>query len=219
MAALSKTYQTLDAETDREADLGGPPASASSARSLRCPLPPFASSSSWTGVLRLREAIQVMIGRCVAACLVAAAVGKSEVSFAQSPTRPAPSVARTAVGSVLGVAVGGLLGAVAGGGWTSRDCPEGDPDACLGAAFPGFIWGTGVGATIGAPVGAWLGSRRNGNLAVSLLASTGLFVAEVLTLRSIVHDGRTDHKEAAIAIVIAVPVLQVIASTYLHTRP
>jgi hypothetical protein len=119
---------------------------------------------------------------------------------------------------VLGVAAGSVLGAIVGGGWTSRDCPTGDPDACLGASFPGFIWGAGVGATIGAPVGAWLGSKRNGSVAKSLLASSALFAAEVLVLRSIVKDGRTEHESAALALVVAVPVLQVVVSTYLHTR-
>src|SRR5687768_4514825 len=156
--------------------------------------------------------------RFVGACLVLGPVVHGDVAFAQSPYRPAPSVTRTAVGSVLGVAAGSVLGAIAGGGWTSRDCPTGDPDACLGAAFPGFIWGAGVGATIGAPVGAWLGSRRNGSLAKSLLASSALFAAEVLVLRSIVKDGRTEHESAALALVVAVPVLQVVVSTYLHTR-
>jgi hypothetical protein len=161
----------------------------------------------------------VIVSRYVLAYLVFAAVGYSEVSFAQSPNRPQPSVARTAVGSVLGVATGSVIGAFTGGGWTSRDCPEGDPDACLGAAFPGFIWGAGIGATIGAPVGAWLGSRRHGSIAKSLLASSALFAVEVLALRSIVKDGRTNHKGAAIAIVVAAPVLQVLASTYLHAKP
>jgi hypothetical protein len=145
--------------------------------------------------------------------------GTSKVAVAQSANRPSPSVARTAIGSVLGVAAGSAIGAFAGGGWTSRDCPEGDPDACLGAAFPGFIWGAGVGATIGAPAGAWLGSGRRGNIAKSLLVSSALFAAEVLVLRSIVDDGRTEHEGAAITLVIVVPVLQVIASTYLHARP
>jgi hypothetical protein len=43
--------------------------------------------------------------------------------------------------------------------------------------------------------------------------------AEVLVLRSIVRDGRTNHEGAALAIVVGVPVLQVLVSTYLHTRP
>lgn len=159
-----------------------------------------------------------MVNRYLVACAFAAALGKSDISFAQSPNRPPPSVARTAVGSVLGVAAGGFIGALAGGNWTSRDCPPGDPDACLGAAFPGFIWGAGVGATIGAPVGAWLGSGRNGNVGKSLLASSALLVAEVLALRSIVKDGRTNHEGAALAIVVAVPVIQVIVSTYIHAR-
>jgi hypothetical protein len=161
---------------------------------------------------------QVIPRRLVVACLVAGAIGRSEAAFAQSADRPSPSVVRTAVGSVLGVAAGGVIGAFAGGGWTSRDCPPGDPDACLGAAFPGFIWGAGVGATVGAPVGAWLGSGRSGNVVTSLLASSALFAAEVLALRSIVKNGRTEHEGAALAIVVTVPVLQVLVSTYLHAQ-
>jgi uncharacterized membrane protein YfcA len=156
--------------------------------------------------------------RNLVASLVVTVIGPRDVAIAQSPHRASPSVTRTAVGSVLGVAAGSVIGAFAGGSWSSRDCPEGDPDACLGAAFPGFVWGAGAGATIGAPVGAWIGSGRNGNVGRSLLASSALFAAEVLALRSIVRDGRTDHRDAALAIVIAVPVLQVMVSTYLHAR-
>src|SRR5687767_16038698 len=53
-------------------------------------------------------------------------------------------------------------------------------------------------------------SRRDGSVAKSLLASSALFAAEVLVLRSIVKDGRTEHESAALALVVAVPVLQVV---------
>ena len=125
---------------------------------------------------------------------------------------------RTVAGSVLGAAVGAVAGAIAGGSYTSRDCPTGDPDACLGAAFPGFIWGTGAGTTIGAPVGAWLGSGRRHSLAPPMIASVALFAAEVLALRSIVHDGRTEHRDAALAIVIVTPIAQVVTSSWLAAR-
>ena len=128
------------------------------------------------------------------------------------------SVGRTVAGSVLGAATGAVAGAFAGGSWTSRNCPTGDPDACLGAAFPGAIWGVGVGTTIGAPVGAWLGSGRRNSLAPPMIASVGLFAAEVLVLRSIVHDGRTQHKDTALGIVIATPILQIATSSWLAAR-
>ena len=127
------------------------------------------------------------------------------------------SVGRTVAGSVLGAATGAVVGAIAGGSWTSRDCPD-DPDVCLGAAFPGAIWGVGVGTTVGAPVGAWLGSGRRRSLVPPMLASAGLFAAEVIALNSIVHDGRTNHKDAALAIVIVTPILQVAASSWLADR-
>jgi len=125
------------------------------------------------------------------------------------------SIGRTVAGSVLGAVAGATLGAIAGGSWTSRDCPAGDPDACLGAAFPGAIWGVGVGTTVGAPVGAWIGSGRRNSLLPPMLASAALFGVEVLALRSIVHDGRTQHKDAALAIVIVTPIAQVAASSWL----
>jgi hypothetical protein len=128
------------------------------------------------------------------------------------------SAGRTVAGSVLGAATGAVVGAIAGGSWTSRDCPEGDPDACLGAAFPGAIWGVGVGTTLGAPVGAWLGSGRRRSLGPPMVASAALFAAEVLALRSIVHDGRTNHRDAALTIVIVTPLLQVAATSWLAAR-
>jgi hypothetical protein len=129
-----------------------------------------------------------------------------------------PSVGRTVAGSVLGAATGALLGAFTGGSWSSRDCPEGDPDACLGAAIPGAIWGVGAGTTLGAPIGAWVGSGRRSSLAPPMLASAALFAAEVLALRSIVHNGRTDHKDAALAIVIVTPIAQIGVSSWLAAR-
>jgi hypothetical protein len=148
------------------------------------------------------------------AALSVALAGIGTPARAQS----AAHVGRTVAGSVLGAATGAVVGALTGGSWTSRDCPEGDPDACLGAAFPGAIWGIGVGTTIGAPVGAWIGSGRRSSLAPPMIASTALFAAEVLALRSIVHDGRTQHKDAALAIVIGTPILQVVTSTWLAAR-
>jgi hypothetical protein len=149
-----------------------------------------------------------------------AALGMASVVMLAAPAvaQSRPSVGRTVAGSVLGAAAGAVVGAVAGGSYSSRDCPQGDPDACLGAALPGFVWGTGVGTTVGAPVGAWIGSGRRNSLAPPLLASAALFAAEVLALRSIVHDGRTQHKDAALAIVIVTPIAQVAVSSWLAAR-
>lgn len=123
---------------------------------------------------------------------------------AAAQRRPDPAAAaRTTLGAVVGAAAVGLVGAVAGGAFSSRDCPSGDPDACLGAAFPGFIWGAGAGMTIGAPLGAHLFDGRRGKLAPSLAASAAIFAAEVIVLNQFVDDGRTQHKRAALGVVIA----------------
>jgi hypothetical protein len=119
--------------------------------------------------------------------------------------------------ATLGVAVGAVAGAFIGGAATTRSCNNG-PDDCLGQAFPGFIWGAGIGSTVGAPAGASLANRGRGNVLLSLAASTAIFGAEVVALRSIVHDGRTMHADAARGIVITAPVLQIVTSTLLELR-
>ena len=161
-----------------------------------------------------RESHARVTSRLIVCGMVATLLAVSTPAIAQSR----PNVGRTVAGSVLGAATGALLGAISGGSWSSRDCPEGDPDACLGAAIPGAIWGVGAGTTIGAPIGAWVGSGRRSSLAPPMLASAALFAAEVLALRSIVHDGRTDHKDAAIAITIITPIAQIGVSSWLAAR-
>jgi hypothetical protein len=152
------------------------------------------------------------------AAIIASGLLALTTPFTPALAQSRPSVARTVAGSVLGAATGAVVGAIAGGSWTSRDCPTGDPDACLGAAFPGAIWGVGVGTTVGAPVGAWLGAGRRTSLVPPMIASAALFAGEVLVLRSIVHDGRTQHKDAALAIVIVTPIAQIAASSWLAAR-
>ena len=128
----------------------------------------------------------------------------------------AGSTAGAVAGAVLGGAAAGVIGGLVGGSLTSRGCDFGNPDACLGQAFPGFVWGVGAGTTLGVPLGAHLGGGRRGNLPRSLLMSSALFAAEVVALNLLVDDGQTQHGEAVRAIVIAVPVLQVVSSVYIE---
>jgi hypothetical protein len=125
-----------------------------------------------------------------------------------------------------GATVGGLLGGVAGlvggglfgGAITSNDCDPGNPDQCLGEAMPGFVWGAGIGMTVAIPVGAHIGSGRNGDLGRSLLVSGALFLAEALVLSQLSDDGRTEHMGAVQAIAIGVPVIQLVTSVWSETR-
>jgi hypothetical protein len=137
-------------------------------------------------------------------------------ALAQPAAQPV-STPRIVGGAVLGAAAGALIGGFAGGSFTSRDCGN-NPDYCLGAALPGFVWGVGTGHTLGAPIGAHLANRRQGNLVQSVLVSSALFATEVLVLRSFVRDGRTEHKSTALAVVTITPVLQVIVSSMLESR-
>ena len=122
---------------------------------------------------------------------------------------------RTLLGATAGAALGGLAGGVIGTTIGSRAtaCQIGDPDGCLGAQIPHALWGTGVGITLGTPIGAHLGNGRRGNPAYTALASAALFVGEIVALRSLVHDGRTEHKGTVVGIAVAVPILQVLATT------
>jgi hypothetical protein len=121
-------------------------------------------------------------------------------------------------GAVLGAGAGLVVGGLAGGALTSNDCEPGNPDQCLGEALPGFIWGAGMGMTVGAPLGAHVGNGRRGSLGRSLLVSAALFAAEVLVLNQLVDDGRTQHMEAVRAIAIGVPILQAGASVWIESR-
>ena len=122
---------------------------------------------------------------------------------------------RTLLGATAGALVGGLAGAYIGAATASgaSPCQTGDPDGCLGAQLPRALWGIGIGITLGAPVGAHLGNRRRGHPAYTALASAALFAGEVVALRSLVDDGRTEHKSTVVGIAVAVPVLQIIATT------
>jgi hypothetical protein len=131
-------------------------------------------------------------------------------------TAEAQSAGRTLLGSTAGALIGGFAGALSGASMASDDpaCQGGDPDGCLGAQIPKAMWGTGIGITVGAPLGAHFGNRQQGRLALTLLASGALFAGELVALNALVDDGRTEHKNAVFAIAIGVPVLQVIATTW-----
>ncbi len=131
---------------------------------------------------------------------------------------PGASIPRATAGAVLGGAVGVAIGGLAGAAFTSRNCEEGNPDACIGPTFLGIIWGGGVGHTIGIPLGAHYVGGRKGELVPSMLVSAAIFGAEVLVLRSAVQDGRYVHKNTAIGVVIAAPILQIISSVIFEAR-
>jgi predicted MFS family arabinose efflux permease len=85
-------------------------------------------------------------------------------------------------------------------------------------ALPGFVWGFGLGTTVGTPLGAHLANRTHGDFPCSLLASTILFAAEVVTLNLLVEDGRTEHRGTTRAVVAITPILQVVSSVYIEQR-
>lgn len=146
------------------------------------------------------------------------AIMSGGVALPSAPAIATQSVAgtgRTLLGATAGAVLGALAGAMIGAATASdaAPCQNGDPDGCLGAQLPSAIWGTGVGITLATPLGAHLGNRSQGNLAHTALASAALFLGEVIVLRSMVEDGRTEHKTTVFGIAMGVPVLQIIATT------
>ena len=120
----------------------------------------------------------------------------------------------TILGATAGAVIGGLTGGLIGAATTrAAACDNGDPDGCLGAQLPRALWGTGIGITVGTPIGAHFGNRRRGRVAYTALASAVLFAGEVIALQSLVDDGRTEHKRTVVGIAVAVPVLQIVATT------
>ena len=147
---------------------------------------------------------------------LAAALALALCSPAPTAAQRGPTLGSVA-GAVLGGTVGLLGGGLAGGAITSNDCEPGNPDQCLGEAMPGFIWGAGVGMTLGIPLGTHVGNGRRGDLARSLLVSAALFGAEVLVLNRLVDDGRTQHMEAVRGVAIAVPIVQIVSSIWIES--
>jgi hypothetical protein len=127
----------------------------------------------------------------------------------------AAATGRTLLGATAGTVLGALAGGYIGAVVASREnvCHVGDPDGCLGATIPRALWGAGVGMTLATPLGAHLGNKRRGHLAYTAIASTAIFAGEIIALRSLIDDGRTEHKSTVIAIAVGIPVLQIIAST------
>jgi hypothetical protein len=129
-----------------------------------------------------------------------------------------PSAGRTVLGAALGGVVGAALGGIVGASIADDGCDEGNPDDCLGEAIPGFLWGAGIGSTVGIPAGAHLGNGRRGSVGRSLLASAAIFGAELVALNLLVDDGRSEHKSTVVAIALAAPVVQTIASVHVERR-
>lgn len=121
------------------------------------------------------------------------------------------STASVSLGALAGGVVGLVGGGFAGASFSSRDCETGNQDACLGEAFPGFVWGAGAGMTVGIPLGADLANNRAGSFAKTLGVSALIFGAEIIALNSPVDDGRTKHKGLTFGIAAVTPVVQMAA--------
>ena len=145
-------------------------------------------------------------------CCIALALGINGSPSMAQPSAGA-SIPRATAGAILGGVVGVAVGGFAGGAFTNSRCDSGgNPDSCIGPLFRGILWGGGVGHTVGIPLGAHYMGGRKGALVPSMLTSAAIFGAEVLALRYAVKDGQYVHKNTALGVVIAAPILQIISS-------
>jgi hypothetical protein len=131
---------------------------------------------------------------------------------------PRSSAGRALAGALAGGAVGALVGGLAGvyvGG--NRCVDAGNPDTCYGIA--GLFAGAAAGFTVGTPVGAHLLNRRQGALGPSLLTSAALAAGGVVAFQLADRHARGAARVGTLqAIVVAVPVLQLVSATVIETR-
>ncbi|HEY8257201.1 MAG TPA: hypothetical protein VIG08_06055 [Gemmatimonadales bacterium] len=117
-------------------------------------------------------------------------------AFPRGETHPAV----LALGGVAGGAVGVFAGALAGAKLTEHDCED--------CALVGAVYGAIAGGSAVLPLGVHLANRGRGNFALSLLSSlaiggVGLAIA---------------HEANSAAVMIPVPVLQVVSSILIERR-
>jgi hypothetical protein len=151
-----------------------------------------------------------------------AATGQSAGLSSRAPVAPAaesaPATGRAFVGAVLGGAAGALVGGLTGLYVGSNRCYEpANPDSC--DWIRGTAVGTVVGITVGTPVGAHLMNRRRGALGWSLVASAVVGGLGIIAFKAVDDPIRGEsRRELRNAVLISVPVLQVITSTLIETR-
>ena len=129
-----------------------------------------------------------------------------------------PPAGRALTGALLGATAGALLGGLTGVFIGGNRCSEsGNPDSCH--AIDGMIVGAAVGVTLGTPVGAHLMNRRRGALPYSLLASAALAALGAVAFRAAhAHASGAQRATMQSAVVIMVPVLQIVTATVIETR-
>jgi hypothetical protein len=115
------------------------------------------------------------------------------------------SVARLAVGGVIGGAVGLAAGGFTGAWIGSNHCSdEGNPDSCR--PLQGLVLGAAIGQTLSVPLGVHVANGRRGRLGPSLLASAFIGAAGGLIITQSKQD------EVLVGTAVGVPVLQIVSS-------
>jgi hypothetical protein len=125
---------------------------------------------------------------------------------------------RPFAGAVIGGAAGVLVGGIAGGYIGGNRCIDpGASDTC--DWLRGMAVGTVVGVSLGAPLGAHLFNKREGALHWSLIASAAIAGVGFAAFNALEDDPPTTSRNTKLrALMIGVPVLQVIASTVIEVR-
>src|SRR5262245_25236519 len=145
-------------------------------------------------------------------------LGESPAALARDSLADQVSVTRPLTGAVIGSAAGFLVGGITGGYIGGNRCIDpGASDTC--DWLRGMAVGTVVGVTLGAPVGATLFNNRQGARHWSLLASAAIAGAGIAAFHNVGDDPTSSSRNNKLyAIMIGVPVLQILSSTWIEVH-
>ena len=142
----------------------------------------------------------------------------SSRALSDRPAAAEVPVTRPLTGAVVGGAAGFVLGGLTGGYIGGHRCVDpGASDTC--DWLHGMAVGTAVGVTLGTPVGAHLFNNRRGALPWSLLTSAAIAGAGVIAIQQVEDDPTGSSRNNKLyAIMIGVPLLQILSSTWIEVH-
>lgn len=126
------------------------------------------------------------------------------------------STSALVAGGALGATAGVVAGALAGGAlsWALTNCD--DQDGCLGDYANGAFHGAAVGSSLLVPLGVHWANGKRGSYSPAALASAGVAAVGVGAFWAVQKSEGPDA--LMVGIVVAIPVIQTLASIAIERR-